>query len=166
MKKYFLVTISAFLILISYSPILHSATSDLEASLEGRWRGITLCAWDIKNWGGGVMGTHLNWSILLMFCSCRLTLSTRSLSRSHSTFKMIRILNCHAFVQELGHALGLVPALDPASASSQLHQWLQQARGWLEGSRGWVPQMFVSSVAGSVRLSMQHPGEHVLCLTL
>ena len=48
MKKYFLVTISAFLILISYSPILHSATSDLEASLEGRWRGITLCTWDKK----------------------------------------------------------------------------------------------------------------------
>ena len=53
MKKYFLVAISTFLILISYSSILHSATSDLETSLEGRWRGITLCKWDIKEWGGG-----------------------------------------------------------------------------------------------------------------
>ena len=53
MFRFFISLISIFLILISYSSTLFSASSDLEKGLEGRWRGITLCKWDIENWGGG-----------------------------------------------------------------------------------------------------------------
>jgi len=53
MIKFFTFIISIFFILISYPSTLLSASSDSNTGLEGRWRGITLCKWDIDKWGGG-----------------------------------------------------------------------------------------------------------------
>ena len=53
MLKSFTLIISIFFILLSYSSTLLSASSDSNLGLEGRWQGITLCKWNIDEWGGG-----------------------------------------------------------------------------------------------------------------
>ena len=54
MKKFlYYLSISIILTTISYSKNVFSKSLDSDATIDGRWRGITLCKWDIENWGGG-----------------------------------------------------------------------------------------------------------------
>ena len=54
MKKiFYYLSISIILTTISYSKNVFSKSLDSDATIDGRWGGITLCKWDIENWGGG-----------------------------------------------------------------------------------------------------------------
>ena len=53
MHKNFLSFILISLIVISYSKNVLSKTLDSNTTIDGRWRGITICKWDKEKWGGG-----------------------------------------------------------------------------------------------------------------
>ena len=54
MKKFlYYLSISIILTTISYSKNVFSKSLDPDATIDGRWRGITICKWDKDDWGGG-----------------------------------------------------------------------------------------------------------------
>ena len=55
MKKiFYYLSLSIILTTISYSKNVFSKSLDSNATIDGRWRGITICKWDKDNkWGGG-----------------------------------------------------------------------------------------------------------------